>query len=269
MKRIYDTYFRISEGRKIGDRVLLSRIALSTITMVVCLLLMSLSAYAYFSHQLTSDYSELRGANFEADVIVLRDADGVEIALEKVNPVEFRVLLEAGNYTVTVKKAPPERSSAKTGFCIVTTLDTDYHTAQIGRDGDKDVTEISFALEVKGTDKAPVTFLCQWGTSSHYAAYVENGDVDPLYITDDETIVIGTVGTLGVDETETKKGSSSSTTTTTTTTNETEKTTVTESATTTATTTTAATTTTKAPTVTETEKTSVTTETSAPAVTEN
>lgn len=190
MKELYNEYFHIPKHGKIRDKVMLIRTAITTIVMIVCLAAMSLTAYAYFSYNVTSGSNIIKAANFEADVsISVTDANGDAVTVNKVDSKTHTAVLEAGiTYFITLDES--ENSTAKTGFCVVTAVgcpDT-YHTQQLGADttvagGSTD--KITFQLEV--TAETTVTFLSHWGTSSHYAAYKENGEADKLYITNANT----------------------------------------------------------------------------------
>lgn len=190
MKELYNEYFHIPKHGKIRDKVMLIRTAITAIIMIVCLAAMSMTAYAYFSYNVTSGSNIIKAANFEADVsISVTDANGDAVTVNKVDSKTHTAILEAGiTYFITLDES--ENSTAQTGFCVVTAVgcpDT-YHTQQLGADttvagGSTD--KITFQLEV--TAETTVTFLSHWGTSSHYAAYKENGEADKLYITNANT----------------------------------------------------------------------------------
>ena len=50
MKKLYDEFFRVSNDEKVKDKVMLARTALTAVIMAICLIAMSFSAFAYFSH---------------------------------------------------------------------------------------------------------------------------------------------------------------------------------------------------------------------------
>ena len=106
MKSFYDEYFRIpKEGDgKITDKVMLVKVAQIVVTMIVCLIAMSLSAYAYFSHNVTSGVNIIQSADFGLNVSVMK--------IDTVANTETEILageggiyqLESGQYTVTLTK---------------------------------------------------------------------------------------------------------------------------------------------------------------------
>ena len=50
MKKLYNEFFYVPKYGKVKEKVMLMRTALTVVIMVVCLFAMSLTAYAYFSH---------------------------------------------------------------------------------------------------------------------------------------------------------------------------------------------------------------------------
>ena len=54
MRKIYEEFFHVPKHGKIRENVILSRITLAVFIIVACLAAMSISAYAYFSHNVTS-----------------------------------------------------------------------------------------------------------------------------------------------------------------------------------------------------------------------
>lgn len=188
MKKLYEEFFYIPKHAKIRDKVMITRAAVSVIVMLFCLAAMGITAYAYFSHDVTSNTNSIKAANFEAEVsISITESDNsTPVDVAKKDNVSYTADLKADK-TYTVILSESSNSTATTGFCVVTAIGcTDvYHTQQLGADASKagGVTqEITFQLTV--TDDTTVTFLSHWGTSSHYDAYKEKGEADKLYITD-------------------------------------------------------------------------------------
>lgn len=186
MRKLYNEFFHIPKDGKISEKVMLARMVSTVVIVVVCLAAMGITAYAYFSCNLSSGTVVLKAATFEADVLIqITDVNGESVPVtEGANGIPSAALKAGTTYLVTLDESA--RSSAKTGFCIITADDCQetYHTQQLGVDtsvaGDF-TDQIVFHLRVSADTN--VYFLSHWGTTSHYAAYAEKGEGDKLYIT--------------------------------------------------------------------------------------
>ena len=197
MRELYNEFFYIPKHGKIREKVMLTRIAMTIAIVIMCLAAMSITAYAYFSYNVTSGSNIVKAASFVTDVTVqITDADGVAVENSNITPItsdnkNFVVRgLEVGEwYTVTVE--PSSRNTAQTGFIIVSAkgCETTYHTQQLGVDENVEggkTPQIIFYLMI--TDTTDVILESHWGTSSYYPAYhIENVD-DERYITLKEEI---------------------------------------------------------------------------------
>ena len=200
MRKLYNEFFYIPKFGKIREKVMLAHVTLTVIIMIGCLAAMSLTAYAYFSYNVTSGTNVISSARFEADVSVrITDENGETVPVNQADSKTHTAVLSAGTtYYVTLKESG--NSTAKTGFCIVTAAgcsDT-YHTQQLGEDetvvGGK-TDSITFSLEV--TADTTVKFLSHWGTSSCYDAY-SKGEGNRLYITSGKPISMKITKTAAV-----------------------------------------------------------------------
>lgn len=197
MRKLYNEFFYIPKYGKIREKVMLARVAMTVVIMVVCLAAMSITAYAYFSHNVTSGSNTIKAASFYTDVTVQITAeDGTAVdTIITTNTSDHKShsaeLTANKTYIITVKHN--ERSTAQTGFVIVTATDCDtkYHTQQLGRDGNGNTHTISFKLK-PGADTV-VTFRSHWGTSSFYADFMEIGENDERYIIDGDDVKL-TIG---------------------------------------------------------------------------
>lgn len=190
MRKLYNEFFYIPKHGKIREKVMLMHTALTVAIMIVCLLAMGITAYAYFACSVTSASKMIQAANFGTKVSVrIHDSNNEPVAIEQLNAKTQAATVYAGKeYTVTIEKA----GSAQTGFCVISATGCDvekYHTQQIGRDvksNTKGKNAISFTLTA--TDTTIVSFYSHWGTSSYYADYEDKGENDALYIIDGETV---------------------------------------------------------------------------------
>ena len=191
MRKLYNEFFYIPKHGKIREKVMLARVAMTITIMVICLAAMSITAYAYFSYNVTSGSSIIKAASFYTDVTVqITDADGNAVETITTNTSDHKshsATLDANKtYTITIKHNA--RSTAQTGFVIITAdkCETKYHTQQLGRDGDGNTYTITFKL-TPGANTV-VTFRSHWGTSSFYADFKEIGENDERYIIDGDDV---------------------------------------------------------------------------------
>lgn len=197
MKELYDRYLYVPKHEKVRDNVIVTRLVITITIVLICLMAMSFSAYAYFTHNVSSQSNMIKAATFNAKVQVeLLDTDGA--VLKTITPItsdrkNFKIEgLEVGKtYSVTISQIKTE-TSAKTGFIILKAESTKsnvvYHTQQLGVDTkvkDGITNEIKFNLMI--TDSTAVYLKAEWGTSSYYNDY-QNGNNNELYITQNETI---------------------------------------------------------------------------------
>ena len=212
MREVYKKYYKVSDNEKISDRVMFTRIGVSAVLIVLYVIAMSVSAYAYFYHGVASQNNIIKSAEFKVNVTATADtvqsgtssAAAEEVAVEAVTVdgklPYYKASLTAGKeYTITVKLS--NTSTASTGFCVVKFYDgavsaanqlgQAYHTQQLGVDRMKNLSEptkeISFTI-IPNRD-VTATFLAHWGTSSYYEAY-KNAD---FYIEDKESVTVPTV----------------------------------------------------------------------------
>ena len=208
MKSFYDEYFRIpKEGDgKITDKVMLVKVAQIVVTMIVCLIAMSLSAYAYFSHNVTSGVNIIQSADFGLNVSV-KDSTNTEVPIGE----DGLYVLGNGEYTVTLEK----KGTASTGFGVIEVTvggnTTKYHTQQLGVGGVPDSTAVPATLEFKlnlsalpADETATIKITPHWGTSIYYQP--ENISDRPLYISNNETVIVAPTGSASLEEEESSNG---------------------------------------------------------------
>ncbi len=184
MKELYNEFFLIPTNGKIREKVMLTRIITSIAIVVMCLAAMSITAYAYFSHDITSGISTVQAAKFEAKVSI---NDGA-VAVTKAGKTQTATL-PAGPNTIKLSKGT---STAKTGFCIVTiNSQIKYYTSQIGTDAARNITDASVTFTLVVSKDTTIEILSHWGTCSVYATekaamYIADGDVINLATSEEE-----------------------------------------------------------------------------------
>lgn len=181
-----------------ADSMMLKRLFSTVTTVLVCLAAISFSAYAFFSHSVTSGANTLKASSFSASVTI--EKDNSTFAEGKLQSYQFSA---PGKYTVTVTA---DDNATGTGYCIVTINGVKYYTQQLGKDlnapgGERKA--VSFVLDV--TVDATVTFDIRWGTNSNYDSATES----EFYIKNDPLKTIVVDGTQGIanntEETEPKE----------------------------------------------------------------
>lgn len=193
MRKFYNKFFRIPINGKIREKVMFVRVAVMAAIMIICLAAMSITAYAYFSCNVTSGSNAIKAAVFEPKIsIEFTDANGgsSQIIPISVNDCSYKARLNVGN-VYKIKIELTNDCTANTGYLIVKSDDCPdaYHTQQLGIDstvsGGKTET-ITFNLTV--TDETDVIFQSNWGTSSYYDEFKNTGVNKDLYIIQNEQI---------------------------------------------------------------------------------
>ncbi len=194
MRKLFNEFFYIPQHGKVREKVMLIRLASLITIVILCLAAMSITAYAYFSYNVTSGSNIIRSATFKTEVQVqITDSNGK--AVDTVKPItsdykSFKIegLTVGETYTISVAPIKDEKA-AKTGFVIVTAdncPDT-YYTQQLGKDEKVEGGETNkLSFEIMITDSATVYLRAHWGTSSYYDEF--QNKAEELYITQDETI---------------------------------------------------------------------------------
>ncbi|MBQ8360098.1 MAG: LysM peptidoglycan-binding domain-containing protein [Oscillospiraceae bacterium] len=181
MRNFYNEFFYIPKYGKIREKVMLARIAMTVVIIVGCLAAMGITAYAYFSYNVTSGISVIKAAKFEAQVSI--DNGAVPVT----DNGEYHTAdLKAGTaYSVTLSYPAEDQNAAETGFCVVTADNCAeiYHTQQLGVD--KSVAgewtpSVTFTLTV--SKDTTVHILSHLGTSTYYDQYKSNAEKPSLYI---------------------------------------------------------------------------------------
>lgn len=195
MKKFCKEYLDVNPYGQVGDKVLLGRGVATLVTVLLCLVAMVFTAYAYFTADVSSSGNVIQAATFDV-ALTVEGEDGSQPAVIKDGKV-YKVTLQPNiPYTVTVNRG----GNADTGFCEVKTSEGTYHTQQLGADWSasvQPVNSISFLLTV--AQEETVTFRPHWGTSVHYSAYTR-GNAAERYIEDEDEIVIGTLNSASDEE---------------------------------------------------------------------
>lgn len=204
MRKLYEKFFYIPKHGKVRDNVMLVRSAFTLAIMVVCLIAMSVTAYAYFSANVTSGSNMIKAANFDVNISVTDSNTKANVDIPTTVSGRETVLdfKTPGTYTVTLAKA----GSADTGFCIITANGIEYITQQIGVDinaNNEKRESVSFCLKINEAN-TKVTIESHWGTSSYYGYDINESN--NLYIMNSDPLkvieIVEPVNGASVDGTE-------------------------------------------------------------------
>ena len=94
MRKLYNEYFHIPKEGKIGDKVMLVRVAVTAVCMVFYLAVMGITAYAYFSYNVTSSFNSIQTGKFDATVSIMESDTPVELTAQENG--DYQVTLFAG-----------------------------------------------------------------------------------------------------------------------------------------------------------------------------
>ena len=165
MRKLYKALFYVPKFGKVQDRVMTARAVVSLSVILLCLASMAITAYAWFSYNVTSANNRITAAHFGTDVVIVC-ADGNTAIGDRLSGGGLRFDLTGGQtYEVTVSLT--EGSTAQTGFCILSgeTIGT-WHTWQLGVDGNIQRQLMTFYLQP--TEDMQIVIRDCWGTSSSY-----------------------------------------------------------------------------------------------------
>lgn len=171
MRKLYNEFFYIPKHGKVREKVMHTRIAMTVTIVIMCLAAMSITAYAYFSYNITSGSNIIKAANFDANVsITIKDSSNDPVTVTKDGKVQT-ANLDAGKYTIELTKGT---STADTGFCVISIGDKTYYTDQIGVDVKKDLTDATVKFDLWLSSPTKLEVLSHWGTSVYYG-YGDDG----------------------------------------------------------------------------------------------
>lgn len=168
MRKLYNEFFHISKDGQISEKVMLVRITSMAIVMILCLLAMSVSAYAYFSYNVTSGTTTIKAATFEVDVSVKNGDVDIPVTTQTKDNLTYQVAQLNAGTTYSVNISHSQNSTANTGYVIITADDCadKYHTQQLNKAMTRSIGTISF--NIKPSADTNIYFLTNWGTSSYY-----------------------------------------------------------------------------------------------------
>lgn len=167
-----------NEGQeKVSEKNLLIRGFVALTVVILCLAAMTITALAYYSHEIVSGSNKLKAAVFDIDVKVTNQNDQGEITVAPGPNKTYTVLLPAGTYSIEVGHS--SQSTANTGFVTVAVADGMFYTRQLTKSDNTD--SLTFIFETNA--EMAVKFSACWGTSIYHNTQEEN------YITENNNAV--------------------------------------------------------------------------------
>lgn len=181
--------------QRISDKLMMTRFILVVMVTLLCIFAMTITAYAYFTHDITFSSNVIKASKFDIKIVVEDLSNHQEMLVETLEEASYAVHLQRGHeYQVTIEKS----GTASSGFCVIEVKDgviPTYHTQQLGDDVNASGgTRQSISFHIFVNKDTTVTFNGHWGTSSKYADYVDKGANDEKYIEDGQTIYMGING---------------------------------------------------------------------------
>lgn len=177
MRKLYDQYFRVSENEKVKEKVLYTRVGVTVLLILLCVVAVDITAYAFFSCSISSRENTIKTASFaatstlESDVYATYGADETYYILDNSENEQERF------FVITIAKS--EDSTATTGYCKIKVI-TDYNDYAVQEFYTDQIEEsCTIMVHVPAGQAAQVAIIPNWGT----CAYEPIGDntVTPEY----------------------------------------------------------------------------------------
>ena len=160
LKKLYKDFFEVRDGENVSDKVFTARIFSSCAIVIICLLAMGISAYAYFSSSQATASNKLTSANYDIDISYEDNGSYTELA-------DSTYVVSGAKTSLKLKF--DATGSATTGYCKIVVSDSlgnvrsTVFTSQI--ETKKTPDEIIY-LEIAGLEDGNVIqFIPCWGTS--------------------------------------------------------------------------------------------------------
>ena len=138
---------------------------------------MVITAYAYFSVEVSSQNNMIQAAHFDVEINVSSEIDGIVVSetVTHQSADVYLVKLKADTvYAVEVRT----KGTVNTGFVVVSAGGYQYHTEQLLNEKN------SIIFFLRPTVDMEVKLMPHWGTSSHYEKFLMGAN-DAFYLQDD------------------------------------------------------------------------------------
>lgn len=178
MKKWLQSRFSVPVQGKVSEKVFLSRITLNITVIIICMIAMAFTAFAYFSVSVSSQNNRIQAAHFDVEIHVSSEVDGIPVSepVNRQNTDVYVVNMKADTvYAVEIVA----KGNSNTGFVVISAGGYQYHTEQMVLN-DKN----SIVFYLRPTEDMAVMLMPHWGTSSHYEK-LSAGETDAFYLLDD------------------------------------------------------------------------------------
>ena len=144
--------------KALSDKAFVRLISTSIIGILVCLICLCSSTYAWFSESIESPVSTIQTST--SCKLSVRVTGGEADALAEYGEALVLDLKKDVTYTVTLSL--PSNSSS--GYCVITANGTDYYSPYLRNPDNETESTVNFELMV--AEDTSVTFLSHWGIYS-------------------------------------------------------------------------------------------------------
>lgn len=122
--------FSLAEQGKKSEKVFLSRITLNITVIVICMIAMAITAFAYFSADIYSQNNRIQAAHFDVEIHVTSMV-GDNAVTESVNHQSAAVYLVNMKADTVYAVEIIAKGNANTGFVVISAGGYQYHTEQL------------------------------------------------------------------------------------------------------------------------------------------
>ncbi len=158
------------------EKELLLRMTGTIVTIVLCLAAMGFSAFAYFSHSVSSGMNVIQSAHFD---VIVTDVTGVaEETDASGDVVSGNTYVCSGEHLQTYTFTIEHAGTAETGYCKIEILDKNqeilgtFYTEQMFKNEENGHLK-KLTLKIEAANGYTIKFTPQWGTSKYYLSETE------------------------------------------------------------------------------------------------
>lgn len=168
MKKLYLEYFHIPKHSKVTEKVFFTRITMSIIIIIVCMISMSFAAYGYFAHGVYTHENCIVSANYSLDIINITDGD-----VDVDEPLQI-------NKTTTFKVTVSDITTSSVGYLKISVISDfknhdgspiiqTFYTEPIWREDDTENNKVKsreITVTVPDGKSIKIAFTDEWGSYS-------------------------------------------------------------------------------------------------------
>ena len=119
--------FSVPEDGTVSEKVFLSRITLNITVIIICMIAMALTAFAYFSVDISSQSNRIQAAHFDVEITVSSELDGTFVLDKNTQrSADVYVVNMKGDTVYTIEVTAT--GTASTGVILLREIDGDFKT---------------------------------------------------------------------------------------------------------------------------------------------